>query len=416
MHGGQHSLRAAHSGFRTRKSMLETLVRHLSMVRLTIAAALFALVGCVGLIDSGSPTSADSANELWVKKALPALQAGTCEACHLGSRGTQVAFLLGADDNAKRETLMKFTPAVINLEAPASSRILSKGIHEGPALSAQQTDDILEWIQKEREATISGPNGPPQIRTKAIAPTICGAGVAIPDCPVNEISLEDLGKDSTIPGAKITFKAPNIGAESGLYLVELKVVPGAMGAYLEHPLFISIPEDTEAEPIPDTFDRFNAIKLNIKSTATPEESQLDVGAVSFSNFPPANRIAIYFSAAKIFQDDGSGPMAPGGCKVPDSFETNARTQLNTNCASCHGGANANATSAVDMTGIGQPNATAACAQVRLRMNLQDLNGSSIYVAPAPNNNNHPFRFPDQAAFDAFKNAVNVWANAERTAP
>lgn len=419
MHGGQHSLRAARAGFRSRKSMLETLVRHLDMVRLTVAAMLFVLVGCVGLIDSGDPTSADSARELWLKKALPALQAGTCEACHTGSRGVQVAFLIGTDENSKRETLMKFTPPVINLEAPGSSRILSKGLHEGPALSPQQTEDIREWIQKEREAANDAPGGGiPQIRTKALAPMICAPGVALADCPVNEILLEDLGQDATIPGAKLSFKAPNIGTESGLYVVELKIVPGAMGAYVEHPLFISIPPDgEEADPLPDSLDRFNAIKLNIQTTAAPEEQLLDVGQATFANFPPANRVAVYFTAAKIYQADGPGGPAPQtGCKVPDSFETNARARLNTSCASCHAGANPNAVSAVDMTGVGAPNAMNACNQVRQRLNLQDLNGSSLYVAPAPNNTNHPFRFANQADFDAFKNGINVWANAERTAP
>src|SRR5262245_33034828 len=74
---------------RSRRSMLEILVRHLGMVRLTIAAACLLVVGCSGLIDTGdngglTPEEA-TARRLWVEKALPVIQAN-CTVCHAGAR------------------------------------------------------------------------------------------------------------------------------------------------------------------------------------------------------------------------------------------------------------------------------------------------------------------------------------------
>jgi len=153
------------------------------------------------------------------------------------------------------------------------------------------------------------------------------------------------------------------------------------------------------------------------AAASDTDKQIDGGTAAFVNFPPGDKIAIFFKVAKIFQP--SGPVGPGptGCKVPATFETAARAQLNANCGSCHRGQNGGATSALDMTGVDQPNALNACNQVRLRVILTDINNSGIFLATTPGNQNHPFTFLNNAAtFNAFKAALNPWIVAEQTAP
>jgi hypothetical protein len=105
------------------------------------------------------------------------------------------------------------------------------------------------------------------------------------------------------------------------------------------------------------------------------------------------------------------------CKVPASFETNARSTLNTNCGPCHRGTDVGATAAMDLTGVDMPNALYACTQTRLRVNLADITASSIFVATQPGNAFHPFTFGgNAAAHTAFKNALSPWIVAERDAP
>ncbi|HWU88781.1 MAG TPA: hypothetical protein VN253_16055 [Kofleriaceae bacterium] len=398
--------------------MLETLVRHLDMVRLTVATSALALAGCTGLIDGGSPSKAEIARQLWTDKALPALTAGTCVTCHNGSRAN-VGFLAGTDDIAVRQTLMTFDPPALNLDAPQSSRLITKGAHDGPPLDGGQRSDVQEWIQAEKEAAADVPGGPNSndIRTQDFLPARCTQGLpGTADCPINELPLDDLGNGVSIPGAKITFVMQAVG--SGIYLNNLKLIPGAMGAYIEHPLFVSVPTDPKAKPVADTFDRFFNVKMNLMTGAGAPEQQLGGGTAAFVNFPPGDKIAIFFKAAKVFQADGpGGGTGPTGCKVPTQFETAARAQLNTNCGNCHRGQNGGATSALDMTGVDQPNAMNACNQVRLRVNLDDINQSGIFLATTPGNANHPFTFGGNATtFNAFKAALTPWINAEKTAP
>jgi hypothetical protein len=400
--------------------MLETLVRHLPMVRLTVAASMLAMIGCTGLIDAPPPTAAETARQKWVTKALPALQEATCNVCHGGPAARMgVEFLAGTDDLAMRETLLAFDPAVISIDAPQSSRLLNKGQHEGPPIVGQQKSDVQEWIEAEKEAANDPATGGPGtlgLRTKDYTLSICTGGLpGDPTCPLNSIELDDLGNGAGIAGAKITFVAQGVG--TGLYLNNLKLVPGPMGAFIEHPLFVSIPDDPMGKPIADTFDRFFNTKMNLMAGAAPAAQQIAGGTAAFVNFPPQNKIAIYFKSAKVFQPDGPGPGGQTGCKVPASFETNARNALNVNCGGCHRGTNANATSALDMTGVNAPNAMNACNQVRLRVNFTDINASGIFVATTPGNVNHPFTFGNNAAtFNTFKTTLNPWIIAERDAP
>src|SRR3989442_1028456 len=115
----------------SRKAMLETLCRHLDMIRLSAAGLMmFTLIGCTGLIDGGSDGMSPqqrNAHNKWETSALPVLRQN-CESCHNGSR-PMVGFLMGGADNlAVHDTLMNYQPSVVNLEAASSSRILTKGL------------------------------------------------------------------------------------------------------------------------------------------------------------------------------------------------------------------------------------------------------------------------------------------------
>ena len=409
---------------RSRRSMLETLVRHLGMVRLTVTAAMvLAVTGCSGLIDDGGTGGLSPeevvARKLWLEKALPTLTAN-CQQCHNGSR-ENIGFLVGNSDLEIRDTLLAYEPAAVNLDAPASSRLLTKGPHEGPALTAIQTSDLLEWVNAEKDAATSDPdNTTAPIETAQFLPQICTSGLPDdppanpnPNCPVNKVPLDGVGAT----GATINFVAQALG--SGLYVTNLKLVPGTDGAYIEHPLFVSWPMDG-SEPKADTIDRFYNVKLNLQATATAEEQQIGGGTAAFVGFFATDKITIHFKDAKLFQPDDGGGMMNTGCKVLDQFKTGAVGPMQQNCLSCHGGQNQNATTSMDITGIDSGDDAMiqnACNQVRTRVNFQDIPSSGVFLATTPGNNNHPFTFNGNTAnHDAFVNALTPWITAERDAP
>jgi len=217
----------------SRKAMLETLFRHLDMVRLSAAGALMiALVGCTGLIDGGSDGLSQQqrdARAKWQSEALPVLQQN-CATCHNGSRA-MIGFLIGTKDLDIRDSLMKYDPPVVNLDATKSSRIVTKGLHDGPALTSEQLTALLDWLDAEHEALNHDPDHPiPQLATTKYAPQICQTGTnPTGPCPTNHIPLSDIANvGATVPGAEITFIAE--GLSSGLYLHDLSVTSGTAGS------------------------------------------------------------------------------------------------------------------------------------------------------------------------------------------
>jgi mono/diheme cytochrome c family protein len=394
--------------------MLDTLLRHLPMVRLSVGAfAALLFMGCSGLIDGGDEnvTAEEKlARQLFVQKAKPVFDVA-CVQCHSGS-DPSVAFIAGANPMEVRATIL--ASEVVNLEAPQTSRILTKGAHSGPALLASQASDLLEWLSAERDAAGVAGTVDTGLETMPFTPVLCGAGET--NCPVTRADISGLVEGWG--GAHINFVAQALSQD--LYVTHLELEGGPDGVYLEHPLFVSRPPN--AEPIPDRLDRFFNVKMNLMGGAAP--SQINGGTAAFIDFTPTNPISIHFKVVDRFRPDaggGGGMMTAAGCKSLTTFKANAKGPLQTNCGSCHANAgNANARGAMDLVGIGATDDTTlqtVCDQARTRINFQDTNSSGFYIAPNPAMaTNHQFKFGTQALFDSFKAAVDVWVQAEKTAP
>jgi hypothetical protein len=237
------------------------------------------LSACTGEIQSDIYEDLDPkdavALEKWVEKALPVLGV-KCVMCHDGSM-PMIGYLAGASDIEKRDTLIAYMPAVINLNAPQSSRMLTKGSHTGPALDAKEASDILSWIVAEREArddTIV------PIRSPKIIPMLC----TVPPCPVNTIDLATLGVPATV-----TFEAAQLSSD--MYLTNIKLVAGAMGVHAVHPLFESWPAGA-TEPKPDPIDRWFNVDLNLAPNAAPVD--IGTGEGTFVGFGAVDEISIRF--------------------------------------------------------------------------------------------------------------------------
>lgn len=428
MLGSLPSLKKKHLGapLQSRKAMLETLFRHLDMVRLSAGALMMlAAASCTGLIDGGSDGKSEeqkNAQELWEKDAYPVVK-DACNGCHNGSRAN-IGFLEDASMTADgmREKLMAYTPSVVNLDAPSSSRLVSKGLHDGPAFTAEESGKVVQWLQAEKTARDHDPLNPVLvIKAGPVAMQLCTGGLpdnAAGTCPTNHVSLDAVANAGiTLAGAELSFTAQTLAASNSLYITNLKLVGGTSGANIEYPLFVSVPEGKD--PYPDQIDRFFSLKSNVAAGAT---ELLGGGTHSFAGFVPTDKIEIHFKAIKAFKaDTGGGGGNTGGCKSLATFKTNVAAQVQASCAAaCHSGGQAGAKGAMDTTGINSADDATlaiACAQVLTRANLVNTAQSGLYLAPDPaSNTNHPFKFANTAAFTAFQTSVDVWVQAEKKAP
>ncbi|HEY5951083.1 MAG TPA: hypothetical protein VIV40_36580 [Kofleriaceae bacterium] len=248
------------------------------MVRLGTLAIALSLAACSGeiqsdIFDNLNPKD-QVALEKWVDKAYPVL--GTkCLMCHDGSM-PMIGYLAGASDIEKRDTLIAYMPAVINLSAPQSSRMLTKGAHTGPALEAKEASDILSWIIAEREARMGMVTA---LRSDKLTPMLCTTA----PCPINTIDLASLGQPGTL-----TFEATALSAD--LYLTTIKIQAGAAGLHITHPLFESWPAGA-TDPKPDPIDRWFNVDLQI---APNTAAQIGTGEGSFTGFNGADQLSMRF--------------------------------------------------------------------------------------------------------------------------
>jgi hypothetical protein len=427
--------------------MLDTLLKQLNMVRLVVGAvAISLLVGCTGLIsgegDQGLTPEQKAAVDAWVNKALPAFKSATCTTCHGGTQ-QDIAFLAGDADIKIRDTLIGFSPQVVNIDAPQSSRVLTKGAHAGPALSAQQTSDILEWIQAEASAAGGTGSGSTIMETTPFTVLLCTSGVAgDPTCPINHVDISALPNAPALPGAHIDFVAQLIGS-SDTYITDLYATTGQDGLYIEHPLFVYLPPTGMKcpngldSPCPDPIDRFFNVKIDMMPT--DPKTPLDGGIADFANFAPVqgSQMQLTFKVVDKYRDmsgtGGGGGGGQTGCKVltgANSFQSLVVPVMNVQltgegnkCSNCHMGQNANATSAMDITGIGSTDTSAtgplqtACNQVRTRIDFSNIPSSGVILAPESGQDAaHPFKFANGGNFTSFQTALVNWANAEKVAP
>ena len=432
MLGGLHPLKAKISTLQSRRAMLNTLMRHLGMVRLSAGGAVaIMLVGCTGLITgNGDPNltpEQKAARQSWVMDAAPVFKTN-CVACHSGT-DPATAFVKGANDEEMRESLLAYDPGVVDLDAPESSRVLTKGAHTGPALNATDTAAILKWIQLERDAAMKS-NPAPQLETAHFAPQLCTGGVAgdiagcstgdpTHCCPVNLVPLTVLG----LVGAEIDFVAQPLGND--LYVTDLFLKGAGDGVYLEHPLFASWPT-TGGNPIPDTIDRFFAVKMNLAmatgSVVCPGPScdHIGNGAAAFVGFAPQNELSTHFKVLEAYHPNTMPPPVTVGCNAMGfaSFKTNVVPVLS-NCQSqCHG--NGSGKGALDMSGLASTTDNNTCLQVRGHVNFQNVPQSGVLLAPqAGVDAAHPCKIgtapclaPPFPTLANFQNAVNTWITVE----
>jgi hypothetical protein len=246
--------------------------------------ALVLLAGCTGNIQdksiAGLTPQQAVAKERWLQNAEPVFKA-KCTMCHDGAMPPADPYLVGATDMAIRDTAVAYVPQLVNLGAPASSRVLTKGMHEGPALTAQEASAILTWIAAERDAR------PPAMVIETMQ-------VMVAQGSATDIALDGLG----YAGAKISLTA--MAVQSDTYATGITVTAGADGLYVQHPLFVSDPAGMD--PIPDPIDRFYSTTLDLMANGTMTLS----AATTFTGFAIGNPLSIRFDVLDKYRAGSAG--------------------------------------------------------------------------------------------------------------
>lgn len=326
-----------------------------------------------------------------------------CGSCHDTGGVADMPFLAGPDRYQSVSSWPNFIVA-----DPSQSQLLTFPMNgtthpgknlDSPDLKNTLLPKIKAWLDIEAQALDM---------TKA--PT--DAGKLIPSfTPVigfNAVYLDALGDSFT--GMAITFTAAQLD-DSTLELTDIEVHPTAtLGVHLVHPLFVVIAND-KADP--DPVDSFS----NVDEEFEPNQSgELGPGTAVLTNWVKDGRLNLAFETIEVIKPMGDGGTDGGstsGCNALNSFNSNAKPDLQNNCFSCHGGGNPDANGAVDMSKLSSDPA-AACAQIKNRINSMTPAQSQLFITTDPGGNAvHPFKFGGSTnQFNSFKSDLTQWIQAE----
>jgi hypothetical protein len=308
-----------------------------------------------------------SARTIFDQQFLPLLLP-TCGVCHKTQGGIGPAFLASGsptsyDPYLVTSTWPNFIPSTDNA---ALSAVLSKGQHEGPALTIDQYSVGLSWVTEElaeRSASTPQPFNP---AVDPFIPVTTGATTTVQLGGIN----------ANFAGAYISFQATLVSPTLGIELKNLRffnVQPGAMtGAqraiHMQRPLFVMW-EGTQAIPDPD--DSFSSTDLTFPLEIPPAGMQpvgqlITPGLLILSGYRPGEPLSISFNLLQLVPPaTGSNPCKPAGITsfygagmngaadgahgvVPFLAKSGACTQSN----ACH--TTSGKAGGIDMTPIAKP--------------------------------------------------------------
>ncbi|MEZ4297842.1 MAG: hypothetical protein R3B70_22995 [Polyangiaceae bacterium] len=353
---------------------------------------------------TSTPTSSeDKAQELF--DALVDDLMDACGTCHDAGGFADTPFL-----REPRYESVTSWPGIVTKD-PQDSLFLgyavSGGGHSGVNLDSSALKDTLmpkveEWLTEESKGIADTPE---EQKGKSVDPFA-------PILGFNAVYLTPI--DDAFSGMAITFNADEL-TPSTLELTNIEVhTTSKMGVHMVHPLFSVYPKG--GEPNPDPADSFSNVDQYVDYG---QSAALGPGTLILSNWVDGGKLQISFeditTYSTLVPDGGMDGGPEGGCKDIDSFTTNAKGSFG-QCLGCHGGANGQATSAVDMTGlVNDADVPNACAQIRNRVDPDNPPQSQLFITTDPGGNAaHPYKFnQNQTNFNNFKNQVSIWIAAEK---
>lgn len=370
---------------------------------LLLIVLVLAMAGCnAGVLAMTSPdptdetpldTSETDAAAFFSAQVEPLLVT-RCLGCHAAGR-TGPAFIVADPD--VRTSLLSW-PALVDLDTPGDSRMLTKGEHAGPAWAARESAVVERWLTL--EAALSAMTMPPE-------PALVTAPVE-PIVGFNDIDLGSFG----LPGSRITFIAAR--AASGLLIADLAVVAGEDGVLVDHPVFVSF---VDGATVADAFDTFEGVELSVDPGTAAD---LGGGSLVLVDFPEGSTLAVHFDAIgpqpAASPTPSPTPTPTSGCAQVPLFTEHARPVLTARCTGCHGGSDSGATAAVDMQALADTSDASqrsACNEILTRVNRADVASSMLLLASDPESSvSHDFKFASTGARDDFQLALFRWLASE----
>ncbi|MFO0614231.1 MAG: hypothetical protein U0414_16700 [Polyangiaceae bacterium] len=354
----------------------------------------------------GGMTAADP-KELFAE--LEADFVAACASCHQPGGLADRPFLAQPD---RYQSVISW-PGIITKD-PSKSLLLTypvsgSGAHtNGKNLDAADLKTtlmprIVNWLTAEGAAIAA----PIDMAKPTIAPVA-------PIMGFNAIYLTPLDKE--LEGVAITFNANQL-TEKTLELTDVQVHSTTKtGVHIVHPLFVVYPKNKDADP--DPVDNFGGVDAYYDKN---ESGDLGQGTVLLTNWVNEAKLSIVFETVEPYTvgggtggAGGTGTATGGGCKDVAEFTASAQGRFQTSCFGCHGGGNAMANAAVDMSKL-MTDPAAACGQIRNRVKPADAPNSQIFITTDPGGTAaHPFKFGgNQGQFDTFKSNVSLWIQAEQ---
>jgi hypothetical protein len=321
-----------------------------------------------------------------------------CNACHKLGGPADSPFLAGPDIYVSITTY----PGIIVPTASQSILLThpSEATHGGglaPDLSPTLRAKVDAWLQLEASLI-----PPPQLPMFAVTPFKPKVGGAL-----NSIYLDALGPE--YENVSMTFTATELGAPISMLLIDnIEIHPvSQMQMLVTHPLFTAYPQDVMLPPVPDPADNFSDVD-DVFSLAS--NTQLGTGTMIHTGWSKNAFLGIAFENIELVGDF----VPPIPCKDLATYVSNVKPQLTTCAVNCHGGNNANAQGAMDLSLLATDDA-ATCQAVRARTKPGVPENSQVLIVTNPlDPSAHLFKFMGSTSqYNNFKNQVTPWILAEQ---
>jgi mono/diheme cytochrome c family protein len=315
-------------------------------------------------------------------------KSGACGACHAVAGGAGPAFLLPKPD---LYTTVTSYPSLIG-NAPETSRLYAKGVHEGPALSDAQAPVLAAWIVEYNA------NKPAVDDGGAVKPSIA------PFAPImnatNTVDLTIL--DPLLSGQNVSFTAKTLGGTT-LELTNIKINTAPMtGVHMVHPLWVVW--DASFNATPDPVDSFSNLDQTVYGMSS---ATMGPGTLILPGWSATSKLSVVFVQIEP-KMGGADAGTIAGCKALQNFVTNVKPLLQANCNACHVGANPTAGLSFD---FGANSDATVCMNALTEINTTTVANSLLLQRPNPAvNDAHPRKI---ATFGPYQTAVTNWINLEK---
>lgn len=366
------------------------------------------------------PTSM-TARQMFNQNVLPLLNA-TCGPCHAKEVGVGPGFLRSASTDP---TVYDPYPVVITWSNfisadPTLSALITKGQHEGPALTMSQYDAILGWLNQEKLERDAVTVVPFTAQVPPFALTLTPIG------QTKQYNKIDLSKISlSFDGAYLSFVATPLSGTSGLELSDIRIFnvkPGAMAneqrsIHLKRPLFVMWKNGV---PIPDPADSFSAtdrtVTLNQNDAPGTPGVLITPGILVLDEYRQGYSMSVLFDTIELVKPVvGGNPCSTNSLNY---FNSTIRTQYLNKTTSCaQSGACHNTTAKVADIDMTIP-AAALCETMKFYNTLGFL---AKNTNPGAGGNAHPFKWSTAncgtaglaaTCYTQFTADLTTWANTQ----